>query len=103
MAPYARRATSTIVVGVSRRLAFLALVFAVFVVSACGTSTRIATGPTDTQGPITPPHGVLYAVASNQVGSGPPTSDVYALKLSDGKQVWRRHVTGTVYTPVLGG
>src|SRR5579859_5991010 len=103
MAPYACRATSTIVVGVPRRLAFLALVFALLAIFACGTRTRIAMTPTHTTVPGGQQPGVLYAFGANQGPNGPTSTDIYALSLGDGKQLWHTQVSGGGGSAAISG
>ncbi len=87
-----------------RRLAAAPLLSLILLAaSACGASSSVSTIATHIPVPITPPHGVLYAFAANSDASGGFDTDVYALNLSDGTQVWHAQVSGRSIAAIGGG
>lgn len=90
--------------GSPRRFACLSLLWlGLLPASACGAGGSVHTTPTHTPTPHSSGHGVLYAFGTNLGANGPTSTDVYALGIGDGKQVWHTQVSGGGGGAALGG
>jgi hypothetical protein len=80
----------------------LALIVAL-AVAGCGASGTVHTTPTPTPVPVNPGHGVFYAFIANQGPTGPTSTDINALTLGGGTQIWHQQMSGGGAGAALGG
>jgi outer membrane protein assembly factor BamB len=90
-------------IGMASTLLFL---LGLLALSACAGSTAsgstAAPSPSSSSTSSLQTAGALYLVATSQSANGSQSSDIYALGLTDGKQLWHVQVAGTD-TAALGG